>query len=215
MYATRKDNYKLRLNLLEHIVRYPLFRSKGRQHCFLLITSVILILAGCSPRLQDPELKERGQPSKSPGESLHVAALQGNIETIRQHIEAGSDLNEKDAWGSTPLIAAATFGKTEVAVALIEAGADMEITNNEGSTPLHVAAFFCRTEIVKALLDKGADKNAKNNFGRTALEIVASPFDDDVRNTYDSVGEFLEQLGLKLDYERIKETRPRIAEMLR
>lgn len=35
------------------IMRCPLFRSKGRQHCFLLFTSVILILSnlvGCSPR---------------------------------------------------------------------------------------------------------------------------------------------------------------------
>ena len=30
MYATRKDNDTLRLDLLEHIVRCPLFRSKGQ-----------------------------------------------------------------------------------------------------------------------------------------------------------------------------------------
>jgi ankyrin repeat protein len=84
-----------------------------------------------------------------------MAALQGNIEAIRQHIEAGSDLNDKDVYGSSPLIIAATFGKTEVARALIEAGADMNITNNDGATALHAAAFLCRTEIVKALLDNG------------------------------------------------------------
>jgi CubicO group peptidase (beta-lactamase class C family) len=56
MYATRKDNDTLRLNLLKHIVLCPLFRSQGRQHSFLLITSVILILSilvGCSPRTED------------------------------------------------------------------------------------------------------------------------------------------------------------------
>ncbi|TKJ44014.1 hypothetical protein CEE36_02520 [candidate division TA06 bacterium B3_TA06] len=50
MYATRKDNDTLRLDLPEHIVRCPLSRSKRRQHSFLLFTSVILILAslvGC------------------------------------------------------------------------------------------------------------------------------------------------------------------------
>jgi CubicO group peptidase (beta-lactamase class C family) len=52
MYATRKDNDMLRLNLLKHIVRYSLFRSKGRQYFFLLFASVILILSmlvGCAP----------------------------------------------------------------------------------------------------------------------------------------------------------------------
>jgi len=97
---------------------------------------------------------------------------------------------------------------------LIDAGADMKITNNEGSTPLHIAAFLCRTEIVKALLDKGADKNALNKRGSTALETVAGSFGD-VKGIYDSIGKGLKPLGLKLDYERIKRTRPRIEQMLR
>jgi len=81
------------------------------------------------------------QENPIPSVSLHGAALQGNIEAVRQHIKAGSDLNEKDAYGSSPLIVSTTFGKTEVAGALIEAGADMNTTNNDGGTALHAAAF--------------------------------------------------------------------------
>jgi ankyrin repeat protein len=154
------------------------------------------------------------QENPTPRVSLHTAAIQGNIGAIRQHIEAGSDLDKKDMYGSTPLIIAATFDKTEVARALIEAGADMTITNNEGANPLHIAAFLCRTEIVEALLDKGADKNLTNNSGSTALETVEGPFDD-VKDIYDNIGKALAPLGLVLDYERIKMTRPKIAEMLR
>ncbi|MBE9480139.1 MAG: acyltransferase family protein [Bacteroidetes bacterium] len=164
---------------------------------------------------------ENQQPTASgtttilPGKGLHEAALTGDIEVIQQHIKAGSDLNEKESrGGSTPLITAATFGQTEVAIALIEAGADVNFKNNEGSTPLHTAAFFCRTEIVKALLTNGADKNIKNNAGSTALEAVAGPFDD-VKGIYDYLGTSLGSLGLKLDYEQIKMTRPKITEMLR
>ena len=90
----------------------------------------------------------------------------------------------------------------------------MTITNNDGSTPLNIAAFFCRTTIVKALLDKGADKNIRNNAGRTALESVTAPFED-VKGIYDSIGKALGPIGLELDYEYIKMTRPKIAEMLR
>ena len=157
--------------------------------------------------------RTRTRKKNPPHVSLQIAALQGNIDAIRQHINAGSDLNVKDEYGSTPLIIATTFGKTEVALALIEAGADMEITTNEGATPLHIAAFFCRTEIVKALLDNGADKNALNNSGATALETAERPFDE-VKAIYDHLGEAFKPLGLRLDYERIKRTRPRIAEML-
>jgi len=168
----------------------------------ILVVS-LLTVAGCEK-----------QENPTPRMSLHMAALQGRVDAIQQHIKAGSDLDEKDEYGSSPLIVAITFGKTEVARALIEAGADMKITNNEGSTPLYIAAFFCRTEIVEALLDNGADKNLRNNAGTTALEAVSRPFDD-VKGIYDSIGKALEPLGLRLDYERIKMARPKIAEMLR
>jgi CubicO group peptidase (beta-lactamase class C family) len=58
MYATRKDNDTLRLNLGKHLVRCLLFRSKRRKHSFLLFTSAILILSilvGCGPRAEDLE----------------------------------------------------------------------------------------------------------------------------------------------------------------
>jgi ankyrin repeat protein len=145
---------------------------------------------------------------------LHQAVLEGNLGAVREHIEAGSDLNEKEpSGGSSPLIIAATFGRTEVAMALIDAGADVDQQNNDGSTALLTAAFMCRTEIVEALLDAGADKSIRNNAGSTALEVVTVPFDD-IQGIYDYLGAVLGPYGLELDYARIKMTRPRIAEML-
>ena len=155
-----------------------------------------------------------GQENPTPSVPLYLAALTGNVEAVRGHIRAGSDLNEKDPYGSTPLIIAATFGKTEVARGLIEAGADLNITNNDGGTPLHAAAFLCRTEIVEALLDHGADKYLRDNFGNTPLQSVSAPFDV-VEDVYDSFGQALGPLGLVLDYEHIRATRPQIAQMLR
>jgi hypothetical protein len=178
----------------------------------VILISMLLIIAGCEKQVKSTNEKESS--SVPPNVSLHIAALQGNLGAVKQHIKAGSDLNVKDAYGSSPLIIATTFGMTDVAKILIEAGADMKTTNNEGSTPLHVAAFLCRTEIVKALLDKGVDKNVKNNFGLIAFESVVGPFDV-VKDIYDGMSKGLAPLGLKLDYKQIKATRPKIAEMLR
>lgn len=150
---------------------------------------------------------------KPPEMDIFTASLFGDLKTIQQHIAAGTNLNQKDAYGSTALIIAATFGKTEVANALIEGGADLNVTNNEGGTALHSAAFLCRTEIVKALVDNGIDKNIKNNYGSTARESVLAPFEA-VKPIYDQFSKDLGPLGLKLDYAQLEETRPIIADLL-
>lgn len=145
---------------------------------------------------------------------LHEAALEGDLEAVRRLMEAGANLNEREPLGgSSPLITAATFGRTEVAKALIAAGADVDQQNNDGSTALLTAALFCRTEIVAALLDAGADKSIRNYNGSTALDVVTVPFDA-IKGVYDYLGAVLAPYGLELDYERIKTTRPEIAEML-
>ncbi len=149
-----------------------------------------------------------------PNVELHEAVIQGNVEAVRQHIKAGSDMDEKEpSGGSSPLITAAAFGKTEIALVLIEGGADVNFQNDEGSTPLHTAAFFCSVQIVEALLANGADQQIQNNEGSTALDAVTAPFEA-VKKVYDYFQNTLGPLGLQLDYEQIQKDRPRIAEML-
>lgn len=152
---------------------------------------------------------------KPPSMDIHAAAFMGKLDVVKQHIEAGTDLNQKDPMGgSTPLITATVFGRTSVAYALIDAGADLNVKNKDGSTALHSAAFFGRVEIVKALVKKGADKDIKNAFGSTAVETVAAPFKD-VKMIYDQVSKDLGPYGLKLNYEHIQKVRPVIVEILK
>ncbi|MFC2134564.1 ankyrin repeat domain-containing protein [Bacteroidota bacterium] len=168
----------------------------------ILSVLILFTLTGCGK-----------QEDYAPRIAIHTAAAMGSLKSIERHIKAGSDLNEKDQYGSTPLIVAITFGKPEVVKVLIEAGADIQIKNSDGASPLHIAAFFCHPEIVKALLDKGADKTEKNSSGNTPYETVAAPFDQ-VKGIYDFLGTQLQPLGITFDYDYIETTRPKIAEML-
>ena len=181
----------------------------------ILLLAVSLSIASCRSQEEKSTNKTTVLQTgvKPPSVDIHTATFMGNLDAIRQHINAGSDLNVKDQYGSTPLIIATTFGKTDVAKSLIEAGADMNITSNEGATPLHTTAFFCRTEIVKALLEKGADKTLKNNYGSTPMETVAGPFNE-VKGIYDQFNKNLGPLGFKLDYKHLELNRPKIAKML-
>ena len=169
----------------------------------LTVPAIALALfAGCSKPMP-PEI------------SLHDAALRGDVQAIRQHIRAGSDLDEREpGQGTSPLIVAAAFDQVEAAKALIQGGADLNLKNNDGATALMTAAFFGRTEIVKALLAAGADKNARNNAGATALQAVEVPFEQ-VKSIYDMLRTQLGPAGLTLDYDQIQAERPRIAALLR
>ena len=63
--------------------------------------------------------------ASAPDISIHDAAAKGNIEAVKQHIAAGSDVNAKDRDGETPLDRAALFGHKEVAELLIAKGVDV------------------------------------------------------------------------------------------
>jgi len=158
-----------------------------------------------------------GQTAQSTAEEQTVdiwtAAAQGNLEAIKQHLEAGTDVDAKEPpGGSTPLLVAATFGRIEAAKFLIEKGANVNATSNDGATALHGAAFFCHTEIVKLLLGKDAVVDAKNIRGETPLDAVAGDWNQELEGIYKWIAELLQ---LQLDLERIKATRPKIAALLR
>lgn len=145
---------------------------------------------------------------------IHEAIITDELDAMMNLLSNGVSPDEKDQYsGSTPLITASVFGKKQAVEILIKHGANIDMQNNDGSSALHSAAFFCRTDIVEALLKNGADKSLKNKSGATALESVDVDFEV-VKPVYDYFANSLGQMGLKVDYEYIEATRPRIVEML-
>jgi len=170
---------------------------------YTLIVTVVLVVA-CGQTEQSV--------AAAPDIDIWKAAASGNIEAIKQHIEAGADLNGKEpSSGSTPLIIAAVFGQAEVAELLIEKGANVNARSNDGGTALHAAAFFCHGQIVKLLLAKGVDIGAENVRGETALYTVTAPWSQDVERVYSYIGGLLR---MPLDMQRIKAERPGMVAML-
>lgn len=151
---------------------------------------------------------------EAPKMDMQAAIISDNLEVVKQHIKAGTDLNKKDPMtGATPLITAASFGKNKIVQVLIDAGADLTVKNNDGATALHTAAFFCRVEVVQSLIDAKADKTAKNNFGMTPRESVMGPFAE-IKPIYEMLQQQLGPIGLQIDLNEIEKTRPVIAMML-
>ncbi len=179
---------------------------------------IILFTSACTQSEGSTESTNNSTEVKTtenkPSVNIHNAVLSGNLEVVKQHIEAGSDINEKEAMsGSTPLISAASFDKPEIAKALINANADLSLKNNDGSTALHTAAFFGRIEIVQMLIDAEADKTIRNNFGATPRETVMGNFAE-IKPIYEMLKQQLEPLGFVLDMNELEKARPVVAMML-
>jgi hypothetical protein len=78
--------------------------------------------------------------SKQTPQSLIDAAARGSAENIDQLLKQGSDVNERDKDGNTPLIIAASRGQTDIVKLLLQKGADIKATNPAGKNAEDVAS---------------------------------------------------------------------------
>ena len=118
----------------------------------LLTTIAAVVLVGCGESQQSSSLVEaepvaeaaQTEPptakSEAPDISIHEAFKAGNIEAVKQHLAAGTDVNAKGPnAGLTPLHRAAYYGLKEIVELLLDKGADVNAKDDGGDTPLDVA----------------------------------------------------------------------------
>ena len=145
----------------------------------LLTTIAAVVLVGCGPSV-----------------SLHEAVRWGDIETVKQHLDTGTDVNAKGEAGRTPLHWAALKGRKDIAELLIAKGADVNATNGVGTTPLHWAAGGGHKKIVELLIAEGADVNAKRKRSGSP-----TPLDDAIQTKQKQIASLLRKHGGKTGEE--------------
>ncbi|MDB4794569.1 ankyrin repeat domain-containing protein [bacterium] len=96
----------------------------------LIAIVAAVVLVGCGESQQSapaPETKPEPPTVKAPDISIWMAVVRGDIEAVKQHIAAGTDVGAKDDKGYTPLHWAARNGHKEIAELLIaECGCECE-----------------------------------------------------------------------------------------
>ena len=94
--------------------------------------------------------------------------LQADLRYGERSRSLGSDAEETDVGGFTPLLFAARVGDVESARLLLGAGADVNDTGPDGASALVVATHSGHGALARFLLDRGANPNAAI-VGYTAL----------------------------------------------
>ena len=175
----------------------------------LITTIAAVVLVGCGESQQSATpaetkpvepVAETAKPepptAKAPDIPLWEAAMRGNIEAVKQHLDAGADVNVKDDnWGATPLHFAARNGHKDVAELLVVKGAAMNTKDDDGRTPLHMVADIGHNGIAELLIAKGADVNAVGDLGRTPLDYADGETADLLRKHGGKTGEELKAEG--------------------
>jgi uncharacterized protein len=106
---------------------------------------------------------------------LMRAALDGKTETVRELIDQGADVNQRDDNGRTALMFAVVNMHYDTMKVLLEFGADVNAKSKQGGTALMAAALAGDLRMVQALLDEGADLHARQpETNQTAVTIAES-----------------------------------------
>jgi ankyrin repeat protein len=125
-------------------------------------------------------LFSKGVPIKASGNSfspLDMAAMSGDLKTVKRLVEAGADVNySADGYGDSPghaLNWAMWSENHDVAAYLIDHGSDLKFAPSINSqTPPMVWAGFSQAgdpTIAKMLVAKGLEVNTRNGHGESAL----------------------------------------------
>jgi ankyrin repeat protein len=133
---------------------------------FLVLASALLFHARPAAQGHD-----KAPASKALPPELAKAIRDGDLKAVRAQLDAGVDVNARDANGNTPLLLAAVYAGPDCVELLITKGADVDAKNKLGATPLVRAAT--NYEKARLLIDAGANVQVKTLSGRTPLTLAA------------------------------------------
>lgn len=120
------------------------------------------------------------QPPKLPSGEAHAIGLElveavrlGQVESARELIDRGADVNAAGPDGTAALHWAVHLADVDMANRLIRRGARVESLNRYELAPLHVAASEGSAQLVRLLLEAGASADLPGRNGETALLMAA------------------------------------------
>lgn len=104
--------------------------------------------------------------------ALHYLAIENQSEAVRALARHGSNVNDPDDFGMTPLMSAASLHHVDICSLLLELGGDPNQKDENGDSCLHFAAMRGAERIVELLLEAGADVHHRNEIEESFLDVA-------------------------------------------
>ena len=104
---------------------------------------------------------------------LFLAAESGNISAFRAELANGTDINQVNENGATPLMIACKFGHTALVQFILSRGANLNLADNNGMTALKNAKLSNKIDLIllfKVFIDDSEDienESIEENFDNT------------------------------------------------
>lgn len=122
---------------------------------------------------QDSAMREKDSEGHLTDEQIAAlfldAAREGDLNTIKQFIDAGMEVDAADSRGHTALIVATYKNRYDAAALLLRHGAKVDAEDRKGATALSGVAFKGHERVARLLLEHGAKIDHQNHLGRTPL----------------------------------------------
>lgn len=116
-----------------------------------IVPSITLVMAVVAMLLL-PACDQRAPPTLD----LFRAVELGDLNQIKRHLRAGTDINQPDGAGDLPLHLAARSGKVGIVHELARHGADLSAPDGAGRTAMDLALLNGKTQVAEALIEAGA-----------------------------------------------------------
>ena len=100
---------------------------------------------------------------------LLEAAASGDLGGIAAALDAGANVDARDAAGRTALLVATVAQRTDAIRQLLAAGADVDLQDDQLDNPFLYAGAEGLLDILRVVDEAGADPTLTNRYGGTAL----------------------------------------------
>ena len=126
-----------------------------------------------SETFEDVPSKSNHLPLVPIQKTLHEACENRDLISVKELLKLGTNVDDLNDEGLTPLIIACINGHFDIVVVLLAHGANPNLLDCTGKSPFHMAVAYGKLSMVQKMLEYKADVNLQDSEGKAPIHYAA------------------------------------------